>query len=314
VANEITSVNVATAIVKLVAADFLQPVVGSLVMGNLVNRNYESVLANAGDVVNVPIAPNFSANNIAEAGSVTNQVKALGNAQVVLNRHIEASFAVPDVTKVLAVPDLLSLYTQSAVIAIAEQIETDLFSTYGQFNYNSAAGSANTSLTEASVDTAETALFTAKVPAGAPKYLLVSGTTYGQLRQVPRFSEYQMTGPAGVPSPMISGQLAAYNAAGGQQGSGTVKGLTVFRSQYVQKVSTTTYNLLFHRDALALVVRTLPLPMPGTGAIGAYASFGNFGMRIIMSYTPSQLQQQFTVDCLYGVGVLRNNFGLQVLS
>lgn len=314
-ANEITSTNVAQAIVKLVAADFLLPVVGSLVMGNLVNRNYEATLAQAGDVVNIPIAPNFTANNIAEAGSVTNQQKSLGNAQVILNRHIEASFALPDVTKVLAVPDLLALYTQSAVIAIAEQIETDLLSTYAQFNYNASTGTANTTITEAVVDTTETELFTAKVPAGAPKYLVVNGPTYGSLRQIARFTEFQMTGPSGQPSPMLTGNLTnAINAAGGQQGVGTVKGLTVFRSQYVQKVSTTTNNVCFHRDALALVTRTLPLPMPGTGAIGAYTQMGDFGMRIIMSYTPSQLQQQFTVDCLYGVGVLRNNFGVLVLS
>ena len=311
-ANEITSQNVATAIVKLVAQDFLPPVVGSLVMGNLVNRNYEATLAQAGDVVNIPVAPNFTANNIAEAGSVTNQNKTLGNAQVILNRHIEASFAIPDVTKILAVPDLLSLFTQSAVIAIAEQIETDLLSTYAQLNYNTAAGSGNSALTEATLDTAETTLFTAKIPQGAPKYLVVSGTGYGQLRQIARFTEFQMTGPSGQPSPMLTGQLAM--AAGAAGAAGTLKGLTVFRSQYVQKVSTTTYNMCFHRDALALVTRTLPLPMPGTGAIGAYATMGDFGMRIIMSYTPAQLQQQFTVDCLYGLGVLRNNFGLQVLS
>jgi hypothetical protein len=313
-ANEIVSSNVATAIVKLVAADFLPPVVGSLVMGNLVNRNYESTLAQAGDVVNIPVAPNFTANNIAESGSVTNQQKTLGNAQVILNRHIEASFAVPDVTKVLAVPDLLGLYTQSAIIAIAEQIETDLLSTYAQFNFNASTGTANTALTEAVLDTTETQLFTAKVPAGAPKHFVCSGAAYGQLRQIARFTEFQMTGPSGQPSPMLTGQLAGAVNAAGANGSGTLKGLTVFRSQYVQKVSTTTNNLCFHRDALALVVRTLPLPMPGTGAIGAYANFGNFGMRIIMSYTPSQLQQQFTVDCLYGVGVLRNNFGNLVLS
>lgn len=310
-ANEITSANVATAIVKLVASDFLAPVVGNLVMGNLVNRNYESTLAQAGDVVNVPIAPNFTANNIAEAGSVTNQNKGLGNAQVVLNRHIEASFALPDVTRVLAVPDLLALYTQSAVIAIAEQIETDLLSTYAQFNYNASGGTANTTITEAVIDTVETTLFNSKVAAGR-KYLVVNGSTYGSIRQISRFTEFQMTGPSGQPSPMLTGELAAAGAT--ENGAGTLKGLTVFRSQYVQKVSTTTNNLCFHRDALALVTRTLPLPMPGTGAIGAYATMGNFGMRIIMSYTPSQLQQQFTVDCLYGVGVLRNNFGVLVLS
>ena len=57
----ITSANVANAIVKLVAADALPALVGNLVLGNLVNRDYEPVLAQAGDTVNVPIAPQLVA-------------------------------------------------------------------------------------------------------------------------------------------------------------------------------------------------------------------------------------------------------------
>ena len=44
----ITSANVATAIVKLVAADALPALMGNLVMGNLVNRDYEPALAQGG--------------------------------------------------------------------------------------------------------------------------------------------------------------------------------------------------------------------------------------------------------------------------
>src|SRR5438552_14407442 len=95
----ITSTNVAQAIVKLVAADALPALVGNLVMGNLVNRNYEPVLAQAGATVNIPISPSLTANNIAEGGTVTTQNPSLGNAQIVLNTHIEATFQVPDVTK-----------------------------------------------------------------------------------------------------------------------------------------------------------------------------------------------------------------------
>jgi hypothetical protein len=65
----ITSANVANAIVKLVAADALPALVGNLIMGNLVNRDYEPTLAQAGDTVNVPIAPQLVANNIAEPES-----------------------------------------------------------------------------------------------------------------------------------------------------------------------------------------------------------------------------------------------------
>ena len=79
-------------------------------MGNLVNRDYEPALAHAGDTINVPIPPVMQANNILEGGTVQTQNPNLGNAQIVLNTHAEATFQIPDVTKVLAVPDLLKIY------------------------------------------------------------------------------------------------------------------------------------------------------------------------------------------------------------
>src|SRR6202451_2130638 len=162
----ITSANVANAIVKLVAVDALPALVTNLVMGNLVNRDYEPTLANAGDTVNVPIPPTLVANNIAEGGTVQTQNPNLGNAQIVLNTHAEATFQIPDVTKVLAVPDLLKLYMQPAVVALAERIENDVLNLYSQFSSNTAIGTAGVALTEASIDAAETALFQSKMPAG----------------------------------------------------------------------------------------------------------------------------------------------------
>ena len=114
----ITSANIAQAIVKLVAADALPALMGNLVMGNLVNRNYEPVLGQAGDTVNIPIVPSMVANNIAEGGTVSTQNPSLGNSQIVLNTHAESTFQMPDVTKVLAVPDLLKIYMEPAVMGI----------------------------------------------------------------------------------------------------------------------------------------------------------------------------------------------------
>jgi hypothetical protein len=195
----ITSANLANAIVKMVAVDALPALTGNLVMGNLVNRDYEPTIAQAGDTVNIPIPPTLVANNIAEGGTVVKQNPSLGNAQIVLNTHAEATFQIPDVTKVIAVPDLLRLYMQPAVIALAEKIESDLLGLYSGFTANPAVGTAGTAITEAAIDTAETALFQAKVPASSPKYLVVDGNTYSQLRQIPRFSEYSTAGDAGLP-------------------------------------------------------------------------------------------------------------------
>jgi hypothetical protein len=297
----ITSQNVANAIVKLVAADALPVLVGNLVMGNLVNRDYEPVLAQAGDTVNIPIPPSMDANNILEGDSVQTQSPSLGNAQIVLNTHVESTFQIPDVTKVLAVPDLLKIYMQPAVAAIAQRVETGLLKLYAGFTVNT-VGTAGTPITEAVIDAAETALFLSRVPPHEQKYIVVDAAAYSTWRQIPRFSEFQTAGDAGLRA-LVEGAI------------GKVKDFFVFRSQFVQKTGTTTvttHNMAFTKDALGLVIRRLPQPLPGTGAIAEYAELGNFGMRVVMSYQPDTLAQQFTVDVLYGCGVLRNSSGVQV--
>jgi len=300
----ITSANLANAIVKLVAVDALPALMGHLVMGNLVNRDFEPTLAQAGDTVNVPIPPTMVANNIIEGGTVQTQNPDMANAQIVLNTHAEATFQIPDVTKVIAVPDLLRLYMQPAMIALAEKVESDLLNLYGQFTANSPLGTGGSVLTEATVDAAETALFNAKVPSSEQKYLVVDGGGYSQLRQISRFSEYQTAGDAGLRA-LVDGSI------------GRIKDFYVFRSQFVKKTGSapvTTNNIAFAKNALGLAIRRLPRPLPGTGGIAEYAELGNFGMRVVMSYQPNTLAQQFTVDMLYGTGVLRNGHGVQVRS
>jgi hypothetical protein len=242
------------------------------------------------------------ANNIAEGGTVQTQNPSLGNAQIVLNTHAEATFQIPDVTKVLAVPDLLKIYMEPAVAAIAQKIESDLLGLYAGFTANTPVGTPGTPIVEGTIDAAETALFLAKVPASEQKFIVVDAATYSTWRQIERFSEFQSAGDAGLRA-LIDGTI------------GKFKDFFVFRSQFVQKTGSspvTTHNMAFTKSALGLVVRRLPQPLPGTGAIAEYAELGNFGMRVVMSYQPNTLAQQFTVDVLYGCGVLRNSSGVQV--
>lgn len=278
---------------------------GAMTMGHLVNRDYEASLAKEGDTVNVPIPPTMVANNIAEGGNVQTQNPNLGNAQIVLNTHKEATFTIPDVTQVLVGADsgdfaLLNKYMQPAMVAIGEAVETDLLACTLNLTANTSVGTYNTTILESTVDSAEKALFDVKVPQSEQKYLVVSSKSYSDLRQIPRFSEVRTNGNG---SAIITGKV------------GQIKDFDVYRSQFVNVASTTnTTNVAFARDAFGLVVRRLPQPMPGTGAIAEYAEIGNFGVRVVMSYAPQTLAQQFTVDILYGCGVLRNIYGVQVLS
>ena len=300
----ITSANATNAIVKLVAVEALPALMGNLVMGNLVNRSYEDTLAKEGDTVNVAIPPVLTATAKTQGSNVTRQAVSLGNAQVVLNTQIEASFEIDDVTKALATPDLMKVYMQPAMIALAEKIETDLLAIYAQFNVNSTVGLAGTALTEAVVDSAESALFAAKVPKSSKKYLLVDAGGYSALRQIPRFSEYRTAQEVGL-NALIQGEL------------GRMKDLFIARSQFIAKTGSgpaTTHNIAFADNAIALVTRKLAPAPAGLGVIQFNVEMGGFGMRVTLGYDKDALGLTGTVDCLYGIKVLRAAFGQQVES
>lgn len=297
----LTSANMAQAIVRLVAARALPSLVGQLVMANLVNRDFEPTISTVGASVNVPLPPVMVANNIAETGSVQPQAPNLGNATITLDSHRECSFTIPDITKALLHEETLDAYMQSALAAMAEAIETDLLALATLFSAITPVGAFGTALTESTVDSAETALFNAKVPPTNPKYLIVNGTQYGILRQITRFSEYRTAGEAGLKA-LINGEV------------GRLKGFFVLRSQFVPTSGNNTTNLAFDRNAIGLAMRRMPQPIPGTGAIAEYAEMGGYGFRVLMSYDPTTLAQRFTVDCVYGGGPLRNNHAVQVRS
>lgn len=297
--SSLTTDNMAVAIVRLVAARALPVLESNLFMARLVNRNYEPVLAQAGASVDIPIAPSLTANNIAETGQVQTQNPSLGNATVTLTSHIESSFFIPDVAKALSNIDLVDTFMQPAMLTLAERVEGDLLGLYPLFTFNASVGAANTAPTEQVVDDIDTTFFKSKIPTTAPKYCACSADFYASLRQIPRFSEENKIGSGDA---IISGEF------------GKLKNVAFFRSQIVTAVSSTTSNLAFTSDAIALVTRKLDTPLPGTGAVATYAEYGNVGMRVTMSYAPNTLGHQFTVDILYGCGAVRNQAGIVVLS
>ncbi len=260
----VTSMNVATAITKLVAVDVLPALVGELVMGNLVRRDFEPQVVQPGD-----------------------QVDFL-DRKVEMSQFIESTFQIPDVTKVLAIPDLLQLYMRPAVVALAEKIETDLHALRVRFSDVSDSESS----IEQILDDVEVELFQVGIPAGKPKYLVTDAATYLRLRQLPRFSEFQSASDAGLRS-LVDGSI------------GKIRDFYVFRSRHVDR------GLAFTQDSMALVMRRITQPLPGTGAIAEYAEFGNFGIRVVCSYQPNTLAQQFTVGLLYGCQVMHEKHGVR---
>src|SRR5947209_3676338 len=127
---EITSETLAVAAANYIGAKVLPALLGNLVMGNLVNRDYEPTINSVGDVVNVLIQPQLSANNIAETGTVQTQNATPGNARIELTTHAEVTFKIPDVAKLMTAVDPVALYLQPSINALGEKIEGDLMNAY----------------------------------------------------------------------------------------------------------------------------------------------------------------------------------------
>lgn len=74
-----------------------------------------------------------------------------------------------------------------------------------------------------------------------------------------------------------------------------------------------SFNLAFHRDALALVSRPLALPMSG-GVNAGSATYNDVSMRVIMQYDSTVGGTRVNFDILAGVALLDTNLATLVLG
>ncbi|MCK9570348.1 hypothetical protein M0R72_15485 [Candidatus Pacearchaeota archaeon] len=74
-----------------------------------------------------------------------------------------------------------------------------------------------------------------------------------------------------------------------------------------------SFNLAFHRDALALVTRPLALPRAG-GVQSAVANYNDVAMRVTMQYDITTQGTIVTMDLLAGIAVLDTDLGCVILG
>lgn len=126
-----------------------------------------------GKQLNIPYPGTFSAQDKA-AGSVATVQAPSGGASVALalSKHKTVDFLVEDYASAQSNSDLLSRYVQPAVIALAEQLETDLWTLY-QAMTGSVQGTVGTNLSSTTIRAARQALNNAKAPM-QDRYLVMS--------------------------------------------------------------------------------------------------------------------------------------------
>ena len=299
----ITSSNFTNAVVQLWAGVALEALKPNFVMANLVNRAYDNNPGSVGSTVTVTYPPKdiTATTNLAEGGAIQLDADNLSTSAITINQHTTKSFLVPQASQNLLSVDLARTYLTPYVTAVARAIETTLLGLYTGFS-NTALGTGGTAATSALVNSAENALFVAEVPVAEPKYLIVDGGNYETLRALTELS-YQYA--FGQNDNLHTGSPDGFKAFG----------LNIRRSQLVKQTGTTTitqHGIAFAKDAIALVTRRLPDPMPGTGTVAAQIEMDGFQMRLLHTFNSSKIGPQFTIDVLWGAAVLRPDFGVEV--
>jgi len=268
-----------------------------------VTKDTDLATFQVGSTLHIPYPGTLVANDKAQGSPVTLQTPTSTDTTVTLNKHKEATILVEDFVRAQAQPVLMESYIRAQIIAIAEQIETDIIGTYSLFS-----GSVGTSGTDLSAATlrAVAKKFTDNKVATGNRYLLTSTKDVAALRADSTLQSFFAFND-GRDNSVTGDNLPSFY------------GTKLLESQLVPVVTGTpnsTKDLAFDPGAIVFASRALPEAPAGQGAVQSTIQDPESGLvlRVTMSYSPNNLGSQVTIDCLYGVAKLYDAKGFVVLT
>lgn len=296
----VTVTEAAAFIPEIWAASALGYLKANTVMARLVNRNFENLVAQQGDTINVPVRGTLSVNDKVANTAVTLQTPSATSLPLVLNKHKEVSFIVEDIAAAQSNQDVMAGYVQDGIMKMAEQIESDLFALYTGFSTTPIdATSGSGGIVVNTLIEAGRLFNAAKVPT-SQRYIAWNEDAQAELLKLAQFTNAQYD-PA--------------NATALEEATiGRKYGFTHLMSQLVKTAGGEVKNLAFHPDSIMMASRPLPPPPAGTGAMATTMSEDGFSIRVIYAYNPTYLGMQVTIDMLYGVAEMRDNHAIVIRS
>lgn len=285
----------------IIGQEVLAQVRKDAVIVKRVRRDFDQEVAQYGKIVQVPTIGALDANDKTPGSAVTVQNATSSSVSVTLNKWKEATFRIEDMEKALSRGDVLQAYMGSAVKALAEKVEDDLFTLVTGFSQS--VGAYGTDTTAANVRLARKTLTDGSAPRADRTLVLSTKDISALLAADSQFlASYNNTADA---TKIAEGIVGRY------------MGFDVMESNAVPLDNTThTHNLAWHKEAIALVVRPLETPPAGMGAVGSVINdpISGLSIRCVLSYNPDYLGVQCTCDMLYGFAEMRDAYGVEVKS
>jgi len=288
----------ANSIPTIVAAEALGYLQANTVMLQLVARDWDNEVAQAGNVITIPFTGALSVNDKAADTVVTLQNPSDTAVTVTLDKHKEVSFIIEDPGAWFARPDLQAQYISDAMAVMAEQIDADLTALYTGLSQtiDATAGLGETDFREA-----RRLLNSAKAPLGNRAAVLHEDAEF-ELLALDRFISSDYSSVQGEPGP--TGLVQSY--------AGKFMGFDVFMDQKITIATAQAKNLFFHKNAFVLATRPMASAPAEFGVSQVVMAENGIGLRVTMSYNADHLGVQVTIDVLYGVKELRDSHGVSV--
>jgi hypothetical protein len=302
-ADNITTGAIAPFIPQVWANEALEILRSNIVLAPLVTKDADVATFNVGDTLHIPYVGTLQAHDKVQGQPVTKQTASATDTTVKLDRHKEVTFEVEDFAAAVSTPLVSQQYAKAAIIALAEQVEADLFSLYSQFS--GTVGTAGTNLDAATLRAINKKFTDNKVPAGN-RHVVMSTKDSAALLADDSLQNFFAFND-GSRGDVTTGQLAH------------IYGLQLHESQMVPTVAgtpTVTNNLALDPGAIIIASRALPMAPAGSGTTQSVVAdpLSGLTLRCSMSYDPDGLGVQTTFDILYGVKKLRDEKGFVVLS
>ena len=270
----------------LIAREALMVLRNNAVMANLVHRDYsEDFVGAVGDTITVRKPATFVANEY--AGSISVQDATETAVPVVMDKHLDVSFAVTAKQMTMDIADFSKQLLVPAMQAFADKVDKLLIAleagATSRHPHNDGA------IAPADLIAARKFLTENAAPL-ADRRFVVGATAEADLLGNELFVNAEKSGDNGT---------ALREASLGKK-----FGMDVYVDQNIAKNGNYTPSIAFHKNAMALVTR--PLALPQGAAKAAIVNYDGFGLRVVYGYDMNTKTDTISIDMLCGVKLLDN--------
>ena len=268
----------------IIAREALMVLRNNAVMANLVHRDYsEDFVGAVGDTITVRKPATFVANEY--AGSISVQDATETAVPVVMDKHLDVSFAVTAKQMTLDIADFSKQLLVPAMQAFADKVDKLLIALEAEATSRHAH--ADGAIAPADLIAARKFLTENAAPL-ADRRFVVGATAEADLLGNELFVSAEKIGDNGT---------ALREASLGRK-----FGMDCYVDQNIAKNGNYTPSIAFHKNAMALVTR--PLALPNGAAKAAIVNYDGFGLRVVYGYDMNTKTDTISIDMLCGVKLL----------